>query len=485
MQEKYTPENITSLNSDEVFVFGSNLAGNHAGGAARVARELFGAIMGQGVGMQGQSYAIPTMQGGVDTIKPYVDDFIEYAQEHFEKTFYVTRIGCGIAGFKDEEIAPLFDVAFDLPNVVLPKTFWNIINHARQLASETSGMVFNFVPLEFFPEDTEKTINMNQKEKADFIKSLKQNGRYKIKHESPTSSGCILNTDDNGHHKIALTEKEFAIAAGKKLYSKNWTWGLDFDCDLLSVVPIEKKNVDTLTDNYGNFAVLLSNGQIFYVWSEACIKPLFPTSDFIAVESGCGGLIFGLHQDGTISVTSEENNPSVATEVKTWESIIQISSSEHHIMGLQRNGTVIVGGDKQHFEDARTWKNIKKIYAFDAYPFAHLDYDQLFGIDEDGWLYVTGCPWRKDARQYWRKLRGQYEVSDIINNNDATFIRYTDGSHKLITPHAMHNFEKDMAFISKYENFRFLAARGGMVVLVDHEGEFRVDINKEERKWWK
>lgn len=82
MQEKYTPDNITSLNRDEVFVFGSNLAGNHAGGAARVARELFGAIMGQGVGMQGQSYAIPTMQGGVDTIKPYVDDFIEYAQEH-------------------------------------------------------------------------------------------------------------------------------------------------------------------------------------------------------------------------------------------------------------------------------------------------------------------------------------------------------------------------------------------------------------------
>ncbi|WP_354667206.1 hypothetical protein, partial [uncultured Duncaniella sp.] len=282
MQEKYTPDNITSLNRDEVFVFGSNLAGNHAGGAARVARELFGAIMGQGVGMQGQSYAIPTMQGGVDTIKPYVDDFIEYAQEHFEKTFYVTRIGCGIAGFKDEEIAQLFDVAFDLPNVVLPKTFWNIINHARQLASETSGMVFHFVPLEFFPEDIDKTINMNQKEKADFIKSLKQNGRYKIKHESPTSSGCILNADDKRNHKIALTENEFAIAAGKKLYSKNWSWGLDFDYDILSVIPIEKKNEDTLTKNYGNFAVLLSNGQIFYVWSEACHKPLFPTSDFIA-----------------------------------------------------------------------------------------------------------------------------------------------------------------------------------------------------------
>lgn len=177
MNYKFTPENITSLGRDEVFVFGSNLAGNHAGGAARVARERFGAIMGQGVGMQGQSYAIPTMQGGVDTIKPYVDDFIKFAQKHSDMTFYVPRIGCGIAGFKDEEIAPLFDVAFDLPNVVLPKAFWNIINHARQLASETSGMVFHSVPIEFFPEDIEKTQNMNQKEKTDFIISLKQYGR--------------------------------------------------------------------------------------------------------------------------------------------------------------------------------------------------------------------------------------------------------------------------------------------------------------------
>ena len=70
----YTPENITSLGQDEVFVFGSNLQGIHAGGAARTAMRLFGAKKGQGVGMQGQSYAIPTMQGGVETIKPYVDD---------------------------------------------------------------------------------------------------------------------------------------------------------------------------------------------------------------------------------------------------------------------------------------------------------------------------------------------------------------------------------------------------------------------------
>lgn len=124
---KFTPENITELGPDDIFVFGSNLAGNHAGGAARVARQRFGAIPGQGVGLQGQSYAIPTMQGGVETIKPYVDEFIEFASNCDQNTFYVTRIGCGIAGFKDEEIAPLFKDALRLYNVRLPESFVRIL----------------------------------------------------------------------------------------------------------------------------------------------------------------------------------------------------------------------------------------------------------------------------------------------------------------------------------------------------------------------
>lgn len=119
----FTPEKLERLKSDEVFVFGSNLEGIHGGGAARVARMLFGAQMGQGVGMQGQSYAIPTMQGGVETIRPYVDQFIAYARQHIENFFFVTRIGCGIAGFSDKEIAPLFAHAVALKNVCLPKSF--------------------------------------------------------------------------------------------------------------------------------------------------------------------------------------------------------------------------------------------------------------------------------------------------------------------------------------------------------------------------
>ena len=72
------------------------------------------------------------MQGGVDTIRPYVDRFIDLAYEWDENTFWVTRIGCGIAGFTDEEIAPLFDEAYDLYNVRLPKSFADIIERNRK-----------------------------------------------------------------------------------------------------------------------------------------------------------------------------------------------------------------------------------------------------------------------------------------------------------------------------------------------------------------
>lgn len=119
--KRTTPEFITKLEPNEIFVFGSNLQGMHGGGAAYAAYRKFGAIMGQGVGLQGQSYAIPTMQGGVETIRPYVDEFIKFAKEHADLTFLVTRIGCGIAGFRDEDIAPLFADAHNADNIVLPE----------------------------------------------------------------------------------------------------------------------------------------------------------------------------------------------------------------------------------------------------------------------------------------------------------------------------------------------------------------------------
>ena len=122
-----SPNYITKLQPDEIFVFGSNLAGMHGGGAARLAYQKFGAVWGQGVGLQGQSYAIPTMQGGVETIQPYVDEFIKFAKQHPQLKFLVTEIGCGIAGFSPSEIALLFEQAREVKNIYLPERFWMVL----------------------------------------------------------------------------------------------------------------------------------------------------------------------------------------------------------------------------------------------------------------------------------------------------------------------------------------------------------------------
>lgn len=126
-KKRITPKWVNELKENEVFVFGSNLKGMHGGGAARVAYDKFGAVWGQGVGMQGQSYAIPTMHGDTDVIAPYVDEFIQYAKDHPEKKFLVTPIGCGIAGFTEEEIAPLFKEAVGVENIWLPEGFYNYL----------------------------------------------------------------------------------------------------------------------------------------------------------------------------------------------------------------------------------------------------------------------------------------------------------------------------------------------------------------------
>ena len=123
----FTPDYIDALLPSQVFVFGSNALGYHTGGASRTARKLFGAVWGQAEGLQGQSYAIPVDFGkGVrkDTeVKAAVDRFIDFAKEHTELFFFVTRVGCGIAGYHDEEMAQFFKDALELKNVCLPKSF--------------------------------------------------------------------------------------------------------------------------------------------------------------------------------------------------------------------------------------------------------------------------------------------------------------------------------------------------------------------------
>lgn len=126
---RITKVNITELEPNQVFVFGSNLSGIHGGGAALTARK-WGAELGNGVGLQGQTYAIPTKDKeirrtlDVEEIKPYVDEFISFAKNNTDKIFLVTEIGCGLAGHHPSSISPLFQECKYLDNVHLPLRFW-------------------------------------------------------------------------------------------------------------------------------------------------------------------------------------------------------------------------------------------------------------------------------------------------------------------------------------------------------------------------
>jgi len=133
---KYTPDLITTLEPNQIFVFGSNTEGRHGAGAAKQAMK-FGAIYGQAQGRQNRTYAIPTkdLSKGARSlplprVRASVDEFIQYALTWDDWEYLVTPIGCGLAGYKPEEIAIVFWKRFgrdlgSLPsNIVLSKVFY-------------------------------------------------------------------------------------------------------------------------------------------------------------------------------------------------------------------------------------------------------------------------------------------------------------------------------------------------------------------------
>ena len=144
---RVTPEKITKLKTREVFVFGSNERGEHAGGAARFAYEELDARMGKGFGYtfdesNGRTFAIPTLNWikaplKIEEIQFYINRFLEFAKIRTDLVFYVTAIGTGIAGIPVEDIAPLFESAKIMPNVYLPRVFWDVLNKKKKEEVET------------------------------------------------------------------------------------------------------------------------------------------------------------------------------------------------------------------------------------------------------------------------------------------------------------------------------------------------------------
>ena len=120
-------DRIAELDKNEIFVFGSNIQGAHGGGAAWYAHKKFGAEWGLGEGLTGRTYALPTMEGDA-SMKKAVEHFIDCAKAHPEFIFLVTAVGCGIAGYTPDEVAPLFRGATSLENVYLPQAFWDVLN---------------------------------------------------------------------------------------------------------------------------------------------------------------------------------------------------------------------------------------------------------------------------------------------------------------------------------------------------------------------
>lgn len=123
---KYTPENIEELKDEEIIIFGSNVNGNHAGGLARVCADKWGAENGVGEGLTGQCYAFPTLgkdmqKRTIEKLEESVDKLIECMDCNKDKTFYLTKVGLGIAGYTLEEIKPLFQ--FPCENLIKPIEF--------------------------------------------------------------------------------------------------------------------------------------------------------------------------------------------------------------------------------------------------------------------------------------------------------------------------------------------------------------------------
>ena len=249
---RFTPENITELAPNEVFVFGSNMNGNHAGGAARVAVEKFGAIMGQAEGQQGQSYAIPTLDKNMDKVsiselEESIHRFSLYAEEHPEQTFYVTKIGCGIAGFAIDDLVAIFKKRTFGSNVILPREF------SRQVIKAYKGFNKDMTCRGFQYEEGKEY----ETDRADLCHS----GFHAC--EDPIDCLSYYNpTDGSVFHKVELAEVSPQREMDTKICGKRIRIGAKIDLGNLikEGVDFVFSKVDWNTVEKGNYSKAASSG---------------------------------------------------------------------------------------------------------------------------------------------------------------------------------------------------------------------------------
>ena len=241
MNNKITPENIQELKENQIFVFGSNESGQHGAGAAKLALDKFGAIFSIGTGLMGNSYALPTKDNyikplSINKIKLYIDQLYATVYNFTNLEFFITEIGCGLAEYTPNDIAPLFKNFVNLSNCYLPQKFLDVINKPIKLK------VYKMTDENMKCNDTQYKIGVFYKFNK---KVLICNSGY---HSCSTPQHCLNYYNNDGKNRLFLCEIEIN---GNESFENISTCGiveLDFNTNFWS--DISKENSKLISFEY-------------------------------------------------------------------------------------------------------------------------------------------------------------------------------------------------------------------------------------------
>ncbi len=375
--DRCTPEIITELKENEVFVFGSKPDGNHKSGAAKIAVEKFGARQGMGEGLSGQSYVIPVHRHRTYLMEEAVTRFIQFAKQNPDKRFFVIPIGCGGAGMNPKDVAVMFFDAMFLDNVYLPKSFIDEIyrrystllnvKRGRIAIARDFGMVLNddgsvsFLNTKKFPFGR---FNFQR-----YVKIAAAFAGYMgLTEDGRIVTGGSAREFDRYYEIESLTDIKDVVA------SEGHTVAIDRTGNVICVdepggwegVPNHSKvcrnwyNITQVAVGFDNIMGLTEDGHVLYhsVDGHSDIHYYDGYNDVIQVD--CYSHYYGpcysavLHRDGTVSSDSFE-------EVDKWRDIIQISVGADIIVGLKTDGTIEMIDYRDQRYEAKNWTNISSI----------------------------------------------------------------------------------------------------------------------------
>lgn len=533
LNSRCTPETIKELKEDEVFVFGSKPNGHHKSGAAKFALEHCGAIYGHGDGFNGKSYAIEFHKRNLNKLAISILRFIDFAKKNKDLRFFVIPIGCGSADLPASFIAHLFLNAIYEDNIFLPESFikqlLNPISCYRiqgqrygilqiLLQKKSDGPFIDEVQLELlscllkekllkeYPKEMtilerlsniEKSLSNNSSSdnqdhdmllgRQDAIALYERNidWKYLFLIDAPDDTklakeGFILNTDDNGNHRIAFTSNMAAIAVGNILKMRD-----DIE-DSIHAFENDILSVDNFEDD---FIVLLHNHQVFQLQGHT-EKELFKDINVKSIACGCGG-IYALDEKGDVYVETMVNNLCILNELETWHNIKQISAGPNIIAAVTKSGKVKLLSTFDLSEPSgipwtsvEGWTDIAKVYvtndSVECQP--HV----LYGITRSGRILIGGRVWF-DKYDYYKEMVNLRNVTDVMEDEMTTLVRFNDGKIKLCCYHSEMYYEEQLTFLKKHRSIKAISMKGKYnFVAVDNNDAIYLmrDYQEQDWQWW-